>query len=296
MKPLIAGTRGSDLALWQTRHVQRLLGVPTEERVVTTRGDVDMSERLVGKLDKGFFTEELEAGLRDGSLDFAVHSLKDLPTQIPAGLALGAVLPRADAADLLLIRPESWVDRGALLPVRPGGRIGTCSLRREVLVGRYAPGCLPVPLRGNVPTRLHKLREGLYDAIVLAQAGVDRLGLDLSGLVAVRLDPRAWPPAPGQGALAVECRADDAVVLGLLGALGDDETARATTWERAFLRALEGGCATPFGAYVVGSRGWLVHQGELREIAVPAGLPGDDLLSILDQPGVPTDVPVHLPL
>lgn len=256
MRRFIVGTRGSALALWQTRHVTALVQRQqafVEERIITTQGDTNLSDKLVGKLEKGFFTQELEAALHVGEIDWAVHSLKDLPTRMPPGLVLGAVLPRAPAGDLLLMRPEA-VDPDALLPVKKGMKIGSCSLRREAMIKHFAPAASAVPLRGNVPTRVNKLREGLYDGILLAEAGVTRLNLSLEGLVVYRLNPARWQCAPGQGAVAVQCRTDDAEVQALLTPLHHAETARAVNLERDFLRQLEGGCTTPFGAYVDGGR------------------------------------------
>lgn len=255
MKRFIAGTRGSALALWQTRHVASLLaahGVESDERVITTQGDIDQSARLVGKLEKGFFTQELEAALHAKEIDWAVHSLKDLPTRMPPGLVLGAVLERAPAADLLLVRPEA-IDETQAIPVKPGGRVGSSSLRREALLKHFAPSLSAQPLRGNVPTRVQKLGDGHYDAIVLAEAGVTRLGLDLSKLAVFRLNPARWQCAPGQGAVAVQCRADDTATLNVLAGISHDDTARATGLERDFLRLLEGGCTTPFGCFAEGT-------------------------------------------
>ncbi len=258
---LRAGTRGSDLALWQTRDVAERLRaahpeIEVEPVVVTTRGDVDLSDRLVGRLDKGFFTRELEDLLRAGGVDIVVHSLKDLPTVQPEGLALGAVVERANVADWLLVRRDAVVGGENVvrpsqnrLPLRPGARVGSSALRREALVQRYAPQATAVPLRGNVPTRVHKLRERTYDAIVLAAAGVTRLGLDLSELAVFELDPSLWVPAPGQGAVAVQCRADDAATLARLAALDHRATREAVEVERALLRLTEGGCNSPFGAW-----------------------------------------------
>jgi hydroxymethylbilane synthase len=254
MRTYVVGTRGSALALWQTRWVTaQLRGARVEERVITTRGDVDQASRLQGKLEKGFFTEELEAALRSKEIDWAVHSLKDLPTRQPEGLVLGAVTARASPADLLLVRTDA-VDEGRPFPVRAGARVGTCSLRREAMLQRFAPHAAAAALRGNVPTRVQKLRDAQYDAIVLAEAGVSRLELDLAGLACFRLNPRRWPPAPGQGAVAVQCREGDDEVLALLAGLHHAETARAVGIEREFLRVLEGGCSTPFGCYVSGAR------------------------------------------
>lgn len=252
------GTRGSALALWQTRHVSSLLaksGVSITERVITTQGDVSQAEKLAGKLEKGFFTQELEAALHAREIDWAVHSLKDLPTRMPEGLVLGAVLERASPADILIARPPAIdASSAAPLPLAAGARVGSSSLRREAMLKHFAPGAAAVPLRGNVPTRVTKLRDGQYDAIILAEAGVSRLQLSLEGLVVFRMNPARWQCAPGQGAVAVQCRADDTEVRGLLATLHHAPTARAVKLERDFLRILEGGCTTPFGCFVEGDQ------------------------------------------
>ncbi|MDP3158257.1 MAG: hydroxymethylbilane synthase [Archangium sp.] len=256
MRHYTVGTRGSALALWQTRHVSSLLatvGVSISERVITTKGDTSQAEKLAGKLEKGFFTEELESALRSREIDWAVHSLKDLPTRMPAGLVLGAVLERAAAADVLIARLEA-VDEKGLIPLKAGSRVGSSSLRREAMLQHFAPETISQPLRGNVPTRVGKLRDGLYDAILLAEAGVSRLQLPLDGLAVFRLNPLRWQCAPGQGAVAVQCRADDSEVIGLVRALHHEPTAYAVNTERDFLRILEGGCTTPFGCYIADGR------------------------------------------
>lgn len=256
MRRFTVGTRGSALALWQTRHVSALLepkAGPIVERIITTQGDVNMAERLQGTIEKGFFTQELEAALRDGTIDWAVHSLKDLPTRMPAGLAVGAVLKRAPAGDLLVARPEA-VDEGRTFPLVDGAVVGSSSLRRESLLGRFAPWCQARPLRGNVPTRVDKLRARQFDAILLAEAGVARLGLSLAGLVAFQLNPRRWVCAPGQGAVAVQCRERDAEVLEVVSAIDHAATRYSTEIERDFLKVLEGGCTTPFGCFVEGQQ------------------------------------------
>jgi len=275
MRQYTVGTRGSALALWQTRHVTARLAPRAgagaiAERIITTQGDVNLTERLQGSIEKGFFTQELEAALRGSEIDWAVHSLKDLPTRMPPGLALGAVLERAPAADLLLVREDAYAP-GEAVPVKAGGKVGSSSLRREHLLRRFAPGCLPVPLRGNVPTRVEKLKGGQFQAILLAQAGVKRLGLDLSGLVALELNPRRWVCAPGQGAVAVQCREGDAEVLALTGTLDHPATRDATAIERDFLKVLEGGCTTPFGCYVAGGVAHLglLTPGGFRLAAIP---------------------------
>ena len=255
-------TRGSALALWQTDHAVEILrdyarrthsSVDISVRTITTRGDTDQSPVLAGKLGKGFFTQELEAALRAGEIDFAVHSLKDLPTESPADLAIAAILPRASKHDLLLARNDSLREGSPQqLPLVPGATVGSSSLRRSALIRRYATGARSTPLRGNVPTRLKKLANGEYDAIVLAAAGVERLALDLAPFAAFDLNPRVWVPAPGQGAVAIQCRANDADVRTLLGAVSDAATADDTAHERLYLQGLEGGCTTPFGCVVDG--------------------------------------------
>lgn len=240
---MIAGTRGSALAMWQTEHVVKLLAQPVTIEKIVTRGDVDRTSKLQGKLEKGFFTEELEAALREKRIDFAVHSLKDLPTKNPAGLVIGAVLERAPANDRLLIKGG--------LPLK--GRVGASSLRRESLMKAWFPEGTAALLRGNVPTRVKKLQAGEYDAIVLAAAGLSRLNLDTSGLTVFDLNPRRWIPAPGQGAIAVQCREDDAATGAALQKLEHAPTARAVKIERELLRIFEGGCTAPFGALVEGT-------------------------------------------
>ena len=275
MRAFTVGTRGSALALWQTRHVGSLLatsGAQIAERVITTRGDTSQAEKLAGKLEKGFFTAELEAALHSKEIDWAVHSLKDLPTRMPAGLSLGAVLERAAAADLLLVNPDA-LDEKNPLALKVGARIGSSSLRREAMLKHFAPQAIAVPLRGNVPTRVTKLRDGLYDGVLLAEAGVSRLALPLEGLAVFRLNPARWQCAPGQGAVAVQCRSADPEVLGLLASIHHPATARAVNLERDFLRILEGGCTTPFGCYIEGglaSLGLATEKGWARRtVALP---------------------------
>ncbi|HTU66576.1 MAG TPA: hydroxymethylbilane synthase [Steroidobacteraceae bacterium] len=274
------GSRGSDLALWQSRTVLAALrgaGAAdwhSEITVVTTRGDVDQSLYLAGGVEKGFFTKELEVALLDRRIDLVVHSLKDLPTATPDGLRNVTILPRATAADWLLVRREFHAPRtDGLLPLAAGTRVGASSLRRGALLGRFAPQAVSVPLRGNVPTRVRKLgvQDGV-DAIILAGAGLSRLQLDLSAFVVLELAPEWWVPAPGQGALAAQCRAGDIAIAAQVGLLAVASCAHAVRWEREFLRVIEGGCSTPFGCHVVGHRaylgiagasGWLASQVEL---------------------------------
>jgi len=278
------GSRGSDLALWQSRTVLAALGTSAagsewhpDITVIATRGDLDQSPLLVGKMEKGFFTRELELALLDRRIDVVVHSLKDLPTAEPAGLLNRTILPRAVAADWLLVRPEYHEPRDdGLLPLKPGTRVGASSLRRGALLGRYAPQAVSVPLRGNVPTRLRRLAEGRnVDAIILAAAGLTRLALDLSAFVRVELPPQWWIPAPGQGALAAQCRADDQIIDAQLAQLADAGCVTATRWEREFLRVIEGGCSTPFGCHVIGTRAHFGMAGDSGWRAGSIELPQD---------------------
>jgi hydroxymethylbilane synthase len=280
------GSRGSDLALWQSRTVLQALGrsVPSSDwnpeiTVIATRGDIDQSPLLVGKMEKGFFTQELEVALAERRIDLVVHSLKDLPTASPPGLSNCAILPRAPAGDWLLIRREFYRAReDGLLPLKDGARVGASSLRRAALLGRFAPQARSVPLRGNVPTRVRRLHEGEnVDAIILAAAGLSRLALDLSAFAVIELPPEWWIPAPGQGALAAQCRAGDGEVESQIAALADPACVEATRWERDFLRVIEGGCSTPFGCYVVGTRAHLgiaTDRGwAARSVDLPQDLP-----------------------
>jgi hydroxymethylbilane synthase len=289
MSARVIGSRGSDLALWQSRTVLAALGrsAPQENgkspqwhpeiTVIATRGDLDQSPLLVGKMEKGFFTRELELALLENRIDLVVHSLKDLPTAMPEGLLNRTILPRAPAGDWLLIRPEFHQPRtDGFLPLRQGTRVGASSLRRGALLGRYAPQAMSVPLRGNVPTRLRRLGEGKnVDAIILAAAGLTRLALDLSAFVKIELPPDWWVPAPGQGALAAQCRANDSAIDAQLTLLADAACVEATRWEREFLRVIEGGCSTPFGCHVIGRRAHLGVASESGWLAGNVELPQD---------------------
>ncbi|HEX8374737.1 MAG TPA: hydroxymethylbilane synthase [Geminicoccaceae bacterium] len=241
-------SRGSELALWQTRAVEAAIrlaapGTGVEIRVIRTTGDHVQDLPLAKIGDKGLFTKELDAALLAGDADLAVHSLKDVPTRVPDGLEIVAVSRREDPRDVLLLPPGR---AGSLATLPPGARVGTSSLRRRAQLGALRPDLEVVDLRGNLNTRLAKLDRGDYDAIVLAAAGVLRLGW--SDRIAERLDPGAWLPAVGQGALGVVARAGDERMRALLADFHDPFTAACTAAERAFLAALEGGCQVPIGA------------------------------------------------
>lgn len=261
------GTRGSALARWQTEWVAECLrrawpGLEIRTQLFTTVGDRVLDKPLPEIGGKGLFTEELENALRAGLIDLAVHSLKDLPIAEAAGLALGAIPARADARDVLIARA------GLTLEALPAGaRVGTSSLRRAAQLLARRPDLTLLPLRGNVDTRVRKALSGDYDAIVLAAAGVERL--DLASHVTEYLPLDVMLPAPGQAALAVQCRAADARVRDLLRPLDDAATRAAVTAERAFLQALGGGCSAPVAAYARPSADSQLHLDGL--VAAPDG-------------------------
>jgi hydroxymethylbilane synthase len=243
---LTIASRGSKLALWQARWVQaRLAELGHEGRIeiVKTTGDKITGVPLSQVGTKGLFTKEIEEALLEGRADLAVHSLKDLPTELPAGLTLAAVPPREDARDALVGRKLEELPAGA--------KVGASSLRRAAQMARLRPDIVVESIRGNIDTRLRKLDEGQYDAILLACAGLKRLGWD--GRIAEIFDPERMCPAVGQGALAVETRAGDE---GPVSQLDDRDTRIAITAERAVLAALGGGCQVPIGAHasVAGDR------------------------------------------
>lgn len=248
--PLRVGTRGSALALTQTELVVAALravrpGLDVELVRITTTGDTVTDRPYAAIGPKGVFAAELQHALLVGAVDVAVHSLKDLPADEPPGLTVAAVPRRADPADVLVSRDGATLDE---LP--SGARVGTSSSRRVAMVRARRPDLVPVPIRGNVDTRLAKVARGEVDAALLAAAGLERLGrLDEA---TQRLDPLVFTPAPGQGALAVEAKSDRvAGDLAWLAGADDHPTRSAVTAERAFLRAMEGGCDVPLGAFAV---------------------------------------------
>ena len=242
MRKIRVGTRGSRLAIWQTDFViNKLLELDDrleiEKVIIKTTGDKFLDVALSRIGDKGLFIKEIEKELLDGSIDMAVHSMKDMPTRITEGLAIGAVLPRENSKDVLLSRDNRKL---AELPV--GAAVGTSSLRRKAQLLALRPDLNIVDLRGNIDTRIRRLQNGELDAIVLAAAGVIRLGYE--ELVAEDLE---IIPAVGQGAIAVEIRDDDTDIRELVEKLDDRSTRLAIAGERAFLAALEGGCQIPIG-------------------------------------------------
>jgi len=251
---LIFATRPSALARWQTQWVIHALknihrDLECEEKIITTQGDKILDRPLPEIGGKGLFTQELESELLSGAVHCAVHSLKDLPVENPAGLTIGCIPVRAEVRDVLISK------NGFTLATLPQEAVvGTSSLRRAAQLLAARPDLKIESLRGNVDTRVRKALAGSYDAILLAGAGLTRLGLDLHVTEWLSLD--VMLPAPGQGALAVQCRTDDQMTLDLLAALEDESTRKAVTAERAFLSGLGGGCAVPVAAYakVISSR------------------------------------------
>jgi hydroxymethylbilane synthase len=240
------GTRGSRLALWQAEHVKALIeGLPGAPRVdiviITTTGDRIRDVPLSQVSGQAFFTKEIESAVAEGRVDLAVHSMKDLATSMPEGLVLAATPEREDPRDVLLSAVGA-----ALEDLPAGARIGTSSLRRKAFIACRRPDLVLAELRGNVPTRVRKLHEGEYDAILLAAAGVKRLGLGAE--ISAHLEPERFTPAPAQGALALQARAGDLATTRWLEPLDHPPTRAATTAERALLRRVEGGCQVPVGA------------------------------------------------
>jgi hydroxymethylbilane synthase len=254
------GTRGSDLARTQaTAIAQRLTatGFATELAIIRTSGDQSPTASFASIGPQGVFVREIEQALLDGAVDLAVHSFKDLPTRSPAELVVAAVPTRVDVADVLLAHAHAYApDDAALLPLVAGACVGTASARRRVWLQHFRADLRVESLRGNVPTRIKRLKDGDYDAILLAAAGLERLRassglLDaaLADLVALRLDPRRFVPAPAQGALAVQCRRDRAEVVAALTVLDDAASRVTVTAERDVLARAEGGCEIAFGAH-----------------------------------------------
>jgi hydroxymethylbilane synthase len=271
-RTLTLGTRPSQLARWQTDFVAAALeaawpGLRTAIEVYTTRGDRELSRPLPEIGGKGLFTAEIETALRAGDIDLAVHSLKDLPIAEGEGLTIGAVVERADAYDVLVSR------HGLALTELPSGpRIGTSSPRRAAQILAARPDAQIVPIRGNVDTRLRKAATEEYDAVVLAAAGLVRL--ELENHITERLPLDIMLPAPAQGALAVQCRSDDDVILSLLLPIHHLPTWRAVTAERAFLEGLGGGCAVPVAAHAAGDGPRLQLRG------LVAGLDGRQVVRV----------------
>ncbi|MFT4761690.1 MAG: hydroxymethylbilane synthase [Paraglaciecola sp.] len=250
MKKIRIGTRGSRLALWQAEYTKAKLeaiDVKVELIIIKTKGD-KIQHLGFDKLEgKGFFTKEIEDSLLRGDIDMAVHSMKDMPTTSADGLAITAVSYRENPADWMLVRHDST--ENIIMKVKKGGIVGTSSARRKAMVRHFRPDVTLRDIRGNVPTRIEKLRSGEFDAILLAAAGVSRLELDLNDLHILKLNPKEFVPAPAQGVLAWQTTADDLETRRILKKLHQSKVSIVTNVERKILKLLGGGCHTPFGAY-----------------------------------------------
>lgn len=281
------GTRGSALARRQTAIVADRLGVQVETCIVRTAGDD--SDRPIPALGDGVFVTAIEDALRRGEIDAAVHSLKDLPTGERPGLVLAAILEREDPRDVLVTGA-----RGGLATLPRGAVVGTSSARRDAFLHALRPDVVTRPIRGNVETRMAKVRAGEYDATVLALAGLKRLGIVVAE--AEILDPRACPPAPGQGALAVQCRADDAATIALVAGLEHVDTRRAVEAERALLRLLGASCEIPIGTWARVEDGAIVldaalaADGGIRRTRARGPIPSDVARACADALGGPVRV------
>ena len=268
MARLRIGSRGSQLALWQANHISALLrerGHEVEIEIIKTTGDKITDVALAKVGTKGMFTKEIEEALAEGRVDLAVHSLKDLPTELPPGFELVAVTTRVNPRDVFLsVKHES------IKALPQGARVGTSSLRRQAQLKAVRPDLVIHPLRGNVDTRVRKLEEGEYDAIILAAAGLTRLGK--TQWVREVLPEDFMCPAAGQGALGIEIRQGDATAREELAFLNDPAARAATTCERALLKKLGGGCQVPIGAFAE------VREGMLRLTAIVARPDGSEVL------------------
>jgi len=263
---VVIGTRGSELALAQSEIVRQKLravepGLAVEIKIIKTQGDVDASPIPLDTVGKGWFTKEIEDALLAGSIDLAVHSLKDLPEDLPEGLRIGAFPEREDARDVLVSAGNL-----PLAGLRKGAVIGTDSMRRKMQILALRSDVTVESVRGNVPTRVKKLRDGHYDAIVIAAAGLIRLGLQKE--IAHYFSVDEITPAPGQGILAVELRADDAARAELVKKINDPEAEAAATAERTFSARVGGGCKEPVGAYAAREGERMMLQGMLARAAV----------------------------
>ncbi|MBV9574815.1 MAG: hydroxymethylbilane synthase, partial [Acidobacteriales bacterium] len=262
------GSRGSQLALWQANHISQRLregGHETEIQIIKTTGDKITDVALAKVGSKGIFIKEIEDSLADGSIDLAVHSLKDLPTDVSARFEVAAITRRGNPLDVLCSAKYRNIDD---LP--KGGNVGTGSLRRQAQLKALRPDLNILPLRGNVDTRLRKLEAGEYDAIILAAAGLDRLGT--TEWVQQRIPAEAMCPAAGQGALAIEIRAGDSITRELISPLNDAHAHIATECERVLLKQMGGGCQVPIGALAE------IRDGRLHLHAVVASTDGKIVL------------------
>ena len=248
---IIIGTRGSDLALWQANFVKdslAKLGHASEIKIIKTRGDQIQNLSFEKMEGKGFFTKEIEDALLAEEIHVAIHSLKDLETSEVPGLAICAVSYREDPSDTLLISKQA-VDNNLLFSLKEGAKIGTSSARRRAQLLSFREDAQLVDLRGNVPTRIQKLRDGNYDAIMLATAGLNRLEINLDEFYVERLDPKVFIPAPAQGVLGLQIKSTNEGVSAVISQLNDPAVQEIVAIEREVLRNYSGGCQLPLGVY-----------------------------------------------
>lgn len=250
-KPLIIGTRGSELALWQAYHTQKILGelgIETRLEIISTKGD-QIQNLSFDKIEgKGFFTKEIEQALMDNTIDIAVHSHKDLETAPHPDLIIAAVSHRADPRDLLITK-KALVQPDLPLHFKENCSVGTSSVRRKTQIKNIRPDASFVDIRGNVPTRIQKLRDGQCDALMLAAAGIERLDIDLSEFHVQLLDPTSFVPAPAQGVLGWQCRRSDTATIAILEKIHHADIQATIAIERTLLQKMEGGCQLPLGVY-----------------------------------------------
>ena len=282
---IVIGTRGSKLALWQSNHIKELLVDKFDVEVVLkrikTQGDKILDVPLAKVGGKGLFVKELEVALTNGDIDMAVHSMKDVPTVLPSGLHIAAMTKRVDPRDVLISKTKA-----ILMELPQNTRVGTSSLRRQSQIRNVRPDFLIVDVRGNLETRLRKMDEGEFDAIILAAAGVDRMGYTEN--ITERLSPDISLSAVGQGAIGIETRIDDKEVNNMVATLNHQETFDAVSAERSMMRQLEGGCQVPIGALATTNNGTMTLSG------IVATIDGKTLLR--DRVEGPTSVPRALGL
>jgi len=260
-KPIIIGTRGSALALKQTESIRDALRTVNNTlnidiKIIETQGDSDTRPIPPDEIGKGWFSKEIERGLQMGEIDLAVHSLKDLPEQLAEGLVIGAITEREDPRDVLVLKCHQ-----SLKELPKGSVIGTDSIRRKVQLLSLRPDIIVESIRGNVPTRLEKLKNGHYDGVMLAAAGLHRL--NLKGMITEYLNPEIITPAPGQGALVVELNTENKELAALVLRINHEGTSREVRAERSFSKAIGGGCKKPVGAYAFSQGNTLSLMGML---------------------------------
>jgi len=266
-KNIKIGTRGSKLALWQSEEVKRSLlekfpDISVEIIIIKTNGDINLSQSLTDIGNNGFFTKEIESELLNGKIDLAVHSLKDLPAVIPEGLIINGILPRGEVRDVLVSGNGK-----KLKDITKDDKIATSSLRRQSQLLHYNNNLQIVDIRGNIDTRLRKLKEGYCDALILAGAGMNRLGY--SDLISEYIDPEIIYPAVGQGAIAIETRDNDQFIEPFIKAINDDYSEKITQAERSFLKEMDGNCRVPMACYIE------KENNHIRITGVVSGLKGE---------------------